>query len=387
MVRVLICPEAFSGSLTAVQAAEAMAHGWRRRAPHDEVTLAPLSSGGSGFLDVMTAALGGTTIAVTVSDPLGRPVPAAVLLVEAAGVRTAYLEAAQACGLHLLAANERDPSRTSSLGVGQLVQVAMSEGAHRIVVGLGGSATNDAGAGLLASLGAGDPAHLACGASRMAQLPADSLRDLAELRALFRHVEIVVATESQAPLLGNTGPTATTACTKGAAPQEVAALEAGLAHFADVAASAVPRVKDLFSGLDRRVEWEAGAGASGGLGYALLLLGGRRHSIVDLVLQAWSFEDLLSRHDLVVTGEASLDFRSLSRGVVCGVAGAAARHALATVVLAGQVQLGRRDVMALGVAGAYAVAENSQDQAAAAADPVGTLEARSARLAATWSPR
>ncbi len=124
-----------------------MAQGWSQGAPHDEVELLPLSDGGPGFLDVLSRALGGTTVATTVSDPLGREVPAAVLVVERDGRRTAYVEASQASGLHLLGADERDPGLTSTWGVGQLLDVAVEQGATKVVVGVGGSGTNDAGAG------------------------------------------------------------------------------------------------------------------------------------------------------------------------------------------------------------------------------------------------
>ena len=134
-MRVLIAPDSFGSTLGPVQAATAMAQGWSQGAPHDEVELLPLSDGGPGFLDVLSRALGGTTVAMTVSDPLGREVPAAVLVVERDGRRTAYLEAAQASGLHLLGADERDPGLTSTWGVGQLLDAAVEQGVTKVVLG------------------------------------------------------------------------------------------------------------------------------------------------------------------------------------------------------------------------------------------------------------
>ncbi|WP_162213190.1 glycerate kinase, partial [Nostocoides australiense] len=162
-MHVVIAPDCFTGTLTATQAAEAMAAGWAQTAPGDVLTLVPLSDGGPGFLDVLERALDGEMIATIVGDPLGREVPAGVLLVGAEGERTAYVESAQAAGLHLLAASERDPAVTTSYGVGQLLLAAREAGAKRVVVGLGGSGTNDGGAGLLAALGAGPPEQLARG--------------------------------------------------------------------------------------------------------------------------------------------------------------------------------------------------------------------------------
>ena len=137
-MHVLIAPDCFTGTLTATQAAGAIAAGWRSSAPDDLLTLLPLSDGGPGFLDVISGALEGETVAVTVSDPLGRRVPAAVFLTEDEGGRTAWVESAQAVGLHLLEACERDPAVTTSTGLGELLLAAVSSGARRVVVGLGG---------------------------------------------------------------------------------------------------------------------------------------------------------------------------------------------------------------------------------------------------------
>src|SRR4051812_6574617 len=150
-MRVLVCPDSFTGTLSAPDAARAIAAGWRQAAPDDELTLAPLSDGGPGFVDVVQAALGGTLLAVTVTGPLGDPGPATVLL---APDGTAYLESAQACGLALVPRERRDPTRTTTVGVGELIAAALDAGARALVIGLGGSGTNDGGAGALAALGA-----------------------------------------------------------------------------------------------------------------------------------------------------------------------------------------------------------------------------------------
>src|SRR6478752_10714363 len=147
-MRVLVAPDKFAGTLTAVEAAEAIAAGWRRRAPDDEVDLAPMADGGPGFVDVLHAALGGELLAVTVRGPHGGPTPATLLVHH----RTAYVESAQACGLHLTRAEGAESATT--YGVGELVAAAIDAGATRVVLGLGGSGSNDGGAGMLAALGA-----------------------------------------------------------------------------------------------------------------------------------------------------------------------------------------------------------------------------------------
>ncbi len=385
-MRVLIAPDCFTGTLSAGQAAEAIAEGWRGGAPHDELTLLPLSDGGPGFLDVLSRALGGTTVSATVADPLGRPVPAAILLVDSAGSRTAYVESAQACGLHLLSASERNPMLTSTYGVGELIDAAVSQGATRVVAGLGGSGTNDGGAGLLAALGAGDPDALAAGGARLSDLDDDALEGLAAVRERLHGIELVLATDVDSPLLGFHGASAVFGPQKGATAEMTQRLESALGRFTEVVGSAVPRGRDLLTGTQRRVDREPGAGAAGGLGYALLLLGGHRVCGVQAVLDAVRFEPLVQATDLVVTGEGTFDWQSLRGKVVAGVAQAALAGAKPVVVIAGQVLVGRRDTMELGISGTYAVAENPEQVSAALADASGTLSARTTRVARTWSP-
>ena len=387
-MHVVIAPDCFTGTLTAQQAAQAIAQGWVASAPHDLLTLRPLSDGGPGFLDVLASAIpDAQTLAVTVADPLGRDVPAALLVVGAEGDRTAYVESAQAAGLHLLAADERNPAVTSTWGVGQLVEAALAEGATRIVVGLGGSATNDAGAGMLAALGAGAPKDLARGGLALADISDAALPGLVTTRERFAGVELVLATDVESPLLGLQGASAVFSPQKGASPEVAQALEGALGRFVEVVRRTVPEQTDLLTGTARRLDKTPGAGAAGGLGYGLALLGGVRVSGVSEVLEAVGLRELLRAADLVVTGEGCFDWQSLQGKVVAGVAGLALETATPSVVIAGQALVGRREAMTLGLSGSYAVAETPAQVEAAMSDPVGTLAARAARVAATWSPR
>lgn len=387
-MHVLIAPDCFTGTLTATQAAEAMADGWRRSAPDDLLTLRPLSDGGPGFVDVLETATGGRTVAVTVSGPLGDPVPAAVLLTDDAdGRRTAWVESAQAIGLHLLDASARDPGRTTTRGLGELMLAALDEGVDRVVVGLGGSGTNDGGAGMLAALGAGPDDVLAGGGAGLVATRVGDLDGLGDVRRRLRDVEVLAATDVDAPLLGLQGASAVYAEQKGASPEQSQLLEASLGHFADVVRRVSPPVEDLLTGRPRRLDRLPGAGAAGGTGFGLLVLGARRVSGVRTVVEAAGLDDLVGAADLVVTGEGRLDWQSLQGKVVAGVCEVAAPHATPVVAIAGQALIGRREAMAMGASGVYAVAERAGDVEAAMADPVGTLTARTARVAATWSPR
>ena len=385
-VHVVIAPDCFTGTLTATQAAEAMAAGWHDTAPGDTLTLLPLSDGGPGFIDVLGRAREGETVALTVSDPLGREVPGAVLVVEGDGERTAYVESAQAAGLHLLAADERNPALTSTWGVGQLAPRRAGGGARPDRRRSGWQRHQRR-----RRRAARRPGRRPCRAPRprrqcVGEAPDDALSGLLSARDRFAGVDLVIASDVDNPLLGFKGASAVFGPQKGATPEVAQELEGALGRFTEIVARTLPAPLDLLSGAPRRLEREPGAGAAGGLGYALFLLGGRRVSGVELVLDAVGFHDVVRDSDLVVTGEGTFDWQSLHGKVAAGVAEAALGAGLPSVVLAGQVLVGRRETMGLGISGTYAVAETPEQVDAALLDPVGTLRAKAARVARTWSP-
>jgi len=394
-MRVVIAPDCFGQTLTAEQAAAALRDGWLRAAPRDELELCPLADGGPGFLACVRASLGGEMVAATVRSPVGEPVAAAVLVVGSGPARTAYVESAQAAGLALVPPEQRDPTRTTTYGVGELLRVALGTGARRVVVGLGGSGTNDAGAGMLAALGVGSgpDGALARGGAALEDVTAADLSGLDVLRASVAGVELIVATDVDVPLLGLHGASAGFARQKGATPDQAQGLERALGHFAHVAVGALgPRAVPLdLLASSRAVSPAArlaglpGAGAAGGLGFALVLLGGRIVSGAGLVADAVGLSARIAAADLVVTGEGSLDWQSLHGKVIDVVAQRALAVAVPTVVIAGQVQVERREWGAAGIAGAYAVADTPEQVVASLADPAGTLAARSERVARTWS--
>ena len=376
-MRVLIAPDCFTGTLTAPEAAAAMATGWRRHAPADELELCPLSDGGPGFVDVLHAALGGRLLSVTVTGPLGEPTPAALLLVG----ETAYLESAQACGSHLIPAQRRDPGLSTTYGVGELIVAAREAGARRIVVGLGGSGTNDAGAGMLAGLGGSlDEAtagRLRGGGAALRGITIEDLAGLAPVLEAWRDVELVVASDIDSPLLGMHGASAGFAEQKGASKEQAQELERCLGDFAASAVRALPVAPKLAAA--------AGAGAAGGLGFGLLLLGATRTSGAQAVVDHVGLPARIGAADLVITGEGSFDWQSLRGKVTTAVAKAALSVGTPTVVLAGQVKVGRREALSIGVESAYPVARDADEIRLALLDPVGTLAARAERIARTWS--
>jgi glycerate kinase len=363
-MRVVFAPDKFAGTLTAVEAAAAMARGWARRAPGDELVQVPMSDGGPGFVDVLHAALGGELHAVTVTGPYDEPTPAAVLRVD----DTAYVECAQAVGLHLAEPDERDPERAHTQGLGQLLDAALATAPRRIVVGLGGSGTNDAGAGLLAALGAtAEGGSLLAGPARLADL---SSVDLDTVRSRFEDVELVMATDVDNPLLGINGATKIYGPQKGLPDERLVVVDGWLQRFAELT--------------DRKLAGQKGAGAAGGLGFALMLLGASRTAGVDLVAEAVGLSELLARADLAVTGEGAFDFSSRSGKVPYGVAEVASRTLVPCIALAGQVLIGSREMRALGVESAYSVVDLVGEERAlgAPADALADLAERTAR---TWS--
>jgi glycerate kinase len=336
-VRVLVCPDKFAGTLSAVQAAEAIGAGWRATAPGDELTLRPLADGGPGFVEVLAAALGGRVLPVPTCDPLGRPATA------------------QACGLHLLAGDERDPKVTTSFGLGVLLTAAVEAGARTVVVGLGGSGTNDGGAGLLAALGAAplDAAGYALPYGGAALAACASLGGAPRLRG----AALVAATDVDNPLTGLHGASSVYGPQKGADRADVLLLDAALTRFAEVLERDLPGCPPGLAALP-------GGGAAGGLGAALLALGARRESGIALVRRLTRLDEAVDAADLVVTGEGAFDHQSLRGKLVAGVAGAARDRGLPCVVLAGRVDAGRREAAVAGVSEALALVDEVGEEAA-----------------------
>jgi glycerate kinase len=335
-VRVLIAPDCFGGTLTAPEAAQAMADGWRASAPGDELVLRPLTDGGPGFVDVLHTVLGGTVHTEQVTGPLGEPVTATWL--EHDG--TAYVESAQANGLHLVPKAGRRPLDATTRGVGELMVAARDAGVDRIVIGLGGSATTDGGKGMLEAVSGEWP-------------------------------KLIAATDVENPLLGPHGAAHTFGPQKGASPQDVAELETRLEAFS--------------AGKGVQLRDEPGAGAAGGLGYGLFLLGATRVSGAGLVRDLTGLDQAMADAQLVLTGEGSFDWQSLRGKLVTSVASAAAERGLPCLVLAGQVSVGRREAAAAGIEAAFAVVEHAGSVDAAFADPAGTLAGLARSVASQWS--
>jgi len=373
IVRILLCPDKFAGTLSAVEAADALAEGWLAAAPADEVRRRPLADGGPGFLSVLGSAVGGAVTPVATHDPLGRPVTGSVLTVNG----TAYLESAQACGLHLLSDAERDPKATTSYGLGVLIAAAVESGVRDIVVGLGGSATNDGGAGMLAALGA-PPVDAAGCPLPYGGAPLLACAGLGGVPRL-RDVRLIAATDVDNPLLGPNGASAVFGPQKGASDDDVRLLDAALGRYAAVLQRDLP-------GCPPGLASRPGAGAAGGLGAAILACGGRRLSGFGVVRSVTGLDAALDACDLVVTGEGRLDEQSLRGKVVAGVAAAARERGVPCVVVAGQAAAGiAAEAAAAGVTEVVALADQAGGVEEAMAHPARALRAAAGRVAARLS--
>ncbi len=360
-MRVLIAPDKFAGTLTAVEAAVAMAEGWQRQAPDDELDLAPMSDGGPGFVDVLFETRGGKMKHLTVRGPFGDPVPARVLLAGA----TAYVESAQACGIHLTGGTRAELA--STYGVGEMVIAAIEAGASKVVVGLGGSGSNDGGAGFLAALGAYGDRRMDGG---VAALDGIKQVDLTRAREWFEDVELVAASDVDNQLTGMFGATKVFGPQKGMSEVRIPIVDTILSAFAGA--------------IDRKLRLEPGAGAAGGLGYGLIVLGGRRESGIELVSSIVELEKRAKQADLVLTGEGAFDYSSRAGKVPYGVASIAAEAVRPCVVIAGQVSVGAREMRALGIESAYSLVSLVGEERALG-DPAGAVADLAARVARTWS--
>ncbi|MBO0819685.1 MAG: glycerate kinase [Nocardiopsaceae bacterium] len=359
----LIAPDKFKGSLTAAEVAAHVAAGLRRAAPGLEAVELPVADGGDGTVDAAVAA-GFARREAEVTGPAGQPVTASFALRDS----TAVIEAAQACGLARLASltgGKLAPLTATSRGVGELILAAAAAGAHRIVLGIGGVATNDGGAGLAQALGARllDDAgrELPPGGAALARLAKITLPDLSGLP------EVEVASDVDNPLLGPAGAAAVYGPQKGASPDDVRRLDGALAQWADIAEDA--------AGL--RVRDAPGAGAAGGLGFAaLLLLRARLRPGIELLLDMLGFADHLDGASLVITGEGALDEQTLRGKAPAGVARAAAAHQppVPVVAVCGVSSLSAARLRAAGITAAYALSDLEPDPARSIAQAGPLLE-------------
>ena len=372
-MKLVIAPDSFKESLSARAVAEAIAAGWARVYPDAELLLCPMADGGEGTVDALLSASDGKLQQTRVSGPLGDPVEAHWGLLPNA---QAIIEMAEASGLHRVEPGRRDVLAASSHGTGELIRAALDAGVRRIVLGLGGSATNDGGAGLLAALGVRfldrEGQELPLGGAALARL---SQIDLTGLDTRLAQVEVMVAADVDNPLCGPRGASAVFGPQKGASPEQVAQLDEALGHYADVMAATLGEDLRDFPGV----------GAAGGLGFAArAVLRAGFWPGVELVAELSGLVEAMQGADLVITGEGRLDGQSLHGKTPVGVARLARTAGVPVIALAGSLGEGYQRLYAEGIGAAFSLAPGplSLEQAMAEAGP--ELSARAADLARLW---
>ncbi len=368
MTRVLLAPDKFKGTLTAAEVAAHLSAGIADVRPDVEVVWVPVADGGEGTLAAALAA-GFTRVPVVAAGPTGEPVTTGF------GRRgeTAVVELAEVSGLSRLPGGEPAPLTASSSGTGEVLRAALDAGCTRIILGIGGSACTDGGAGMATALGArvADAAGVAVAPGGAALSQAASL-DLSGLHPALAEAELLVASDVDNPLLGPRGAAAVYGPQKGASPEHVAQLDAALTRWADLVADA--------TGTD--VRETPGAGAAGGVGFgALAILGARLEPGVELLFGLTGFHRALSGADLVVTGEGSVDEQTLHGKAPAGVAAAARAAGVPTVVVAGRCELDEATLAAAGVTAAYTLEELSDDREELFSRPGPLIQAIGRRIA------
>ncbi|MFD8975388.1 glycerate kinase [Streptomyces sp. NPDC059593] len=370
VAHVLVAADKFKGSLTAVQVAERVTAGLRRVVPELTVETLPVADGGDGTVAAAVAA-GFERREVQVTGPLGEPVTAAYAL----RGTTAVVEMAEASGLQLLPAGVFAPLTSTTYGSGELLRAALDAGATTLVFGVGGSATTDGGAGMLAALGArfldaaGEP--VGPGGAALAEL---ATADLSGLDARFATVDLILASDVDNPLTGPKGAPAVYGPQKGATPEDVRTLDAALAHFATVLEKAIgPKAAEA--------ALAPGAGGAGGIGYGALILGASFRPGIELMLEVLGFAPALERATLVITGEGSLDEQTLHGKAPAGVAAAARAAGKEVVAVCGRLALPPEALGTAGIRRAYPLTAIEPDTAKCIANAGPLLEDVAASIA------
>ncbi|CAI2406613.1 glycerate kinase [Serratia liquefaciens] len=372
--KVVIAPDSFKESLSALEVAEAIERGFRQIFPQVQYVKLPMADGGEGTVDSMVAATGGEIVTVAVTGPLGQPVQAFYGLLGEG--ETAVIEMAAASGLHLAPKAQRDPRMTTSYGTGELILAALERGVKTIILGIGGSATNDGGAGMMQALGARlldeNRQALPPGGAALAQL---SYIDLSGVDPRLQQVSITAACDVDNPLCGANGASAVFGPQKGATPEMVTQLDAALRHYGTL----------LEQATGREVINAPGAGAAGGMGAALLgMLNARLRPGIEIVIETLQLEEALRDADLVITGEGRLDSQSIHGKTPIGVARVAKRFGLPVIGIAGSLSKDYQVVHQHGIDAAFSVLDRVVSLEEALAEAADNLEVTARNVAAVW---
>lgn len=344
-MHIVVAPDSYKGSLSAVSVAAAMEQGILSVLPECQVRKIPIADGGEGTVDALVTATGGKVMPATVLGPLGKPVQSFWGIL--GDGETAVIEMAAASGLTLISASERNPRLTTTYGTGQLIKAALDHGLRKLIIGIGGSATNDGGSGMAKALGIKfldkSGQELPLGGAALSEL---SSIDLSGVDPRLSETTIQVACDVDNPLCGDKGASAVYGPQKGATPDMVAELDAALRHYALIASAAT----------GRHMAECPGAGAAGGLGAGLLFFTeAKLRPGVEIVLEVTGFHEAVRKADLVITGEGSTDFQTAFGKAPVGVAKVAREAGVPVICLSGSLGSGAEDVLAQGIGGMMSI--------------------------------
>lgn len=363
-MKIVIAPDSFKESLTALHVCEALEKGIKTHFPNAEISKVPMADGGEGTVQSLVDATGGQIIQAKVTGPLGKEVEAFYGIL--GDGKTAVIEMAAASGLHQVPMDERNPLITTTRGTGELILKALDQKVKHIIIGIGGSATNDGGAGMAKALGAKlintNGAEIKEGGGSLNQLAAI---DLTNFDSRLAEVKVEVACDVDNPLTGETGASAVFGPQKGATPDMVKQLDRNLAHYAAI----------IEKEMDIHIQNVPGAGAAGGLGGGLLaFLSAELKPGVDIVIEATQLESYIKNADLVITGEGRIDGQTIYGKTPIGVAKTAKKHRVPVIAIAGSIGAGSEAVYEHGISALFSVVPGAVDLSEALAKAVENIE-------------
>lgn len=354
-MNIIIAPDSFKECLSAKEVATNISKGIRAVMPNATIREIPISDGGEGILDVLLDGVGGKRIAMEVRDPLSRNINSHYGILS--DNKTAIIEMAKASGLELLKEEEKNPLTTSTYGTGQLIKDALDKGCKKIIVGIGGSATNDGGAGMVRALGAKfldkNGKDIPEGGGALNKL--DHI-DLSGFDQRIKEVEVVVACDVSNPLIGPKGASMVYGAQKGGSREDLKVLDKNLAHYSAI----------IKNGLKIDIANMPGAGAAGGTGAALMaFMNGKLENGINLILETLGMEQFMKKADLVFTGEGKIDGQTLHGKTISGIAKMAKEHGVPVIVITGKVDGNIDGLYALGVTSIYSIVNGPMDLTAA----------------------
>ncbi|MBC8952723.1 glycerate kinase [Xenorhabdus sp. PB62.4] len=374
-MKIVIAPDSFKESLSALQVAQAIEQGFQEIFPQADYVKLPMADGGEGTVESLVAATEGKYITCTVTDPLGQPVEAFFGLL--GDGKTAVIEMAAASGLHLVPAEQRNPLITTSYGTGELILAALEHGIQKLILGIGGSATNDGGAGMMQALGAnlldGDGRTLPFGGAALTRL---EIIDFTDLDPRLSQIEFTVACDVNNPLCGESGASAVFGPQKGATPEMVKALDSALLHYG-------MKIESLTG---KNVIDEAGAGAAGGMGASLLgCLGAKLQSGIEIVVDTLKLEEAVQGADLVITGEGRIDKQTIQGKTPIGVAKVAKKFGIPTIALVGGMSQDYSVVHQHGLDAVFSIVPGACSLSDALTNGADNLQVTARNVAAVWA--